>query len=184
MIVRRALHTSTRASAAAPLTVGLRREDPRRVWERRCPLDPPTIETLTNSGVQVLVQPCSRRIFPMSTLLSAGAVAHDTLEPAHVVIGIKEPELAEVTRLKGPVGLKASRGDLQVERTWLMFSHTTKGQVYNMPLLAEFLDAEGGGKARLVDWEGILDQSGKRTVGFGWFAGGKWFSNPPIQGSG
>jgi alpha-aminoadipic semialdehyde synthase len=108
----------------------------------------------------------------MSSLLKAGAVAHPTLEPAHVVMGIKEPELAEAQRLKGSVGLKSIHGETEVERTWMMFSHTTKGQVYNMPLLAEFLAEEGGGSARLIDWEGLVDQDGKRTVGFGWFAGG------------
>jgi len=57
-----------------------------------------------------------------------------------------------------------------VPRTHLIFSHTTKGQPYNMPLLAH--DAV---PPRLIDFELITDGEGGRTVGFGWFAGGESF---------
>jgi alpha-aminoadipic semialdehyde synthase len=58
-----------------------------------------------------------------------------------------------------------------------MFSHTIKGQPYNMPLLSRFLresNSEGKGDLlpRLIDYESITKTDGKRTVGFGWFAGG------------
>ena len=52
-----------------------------------------------------------------------------------------------------------------------MFSHTTKGQPYNMPLLARFLNAEPL-SSQLIDYELLTGADGKRTVGFGWFAGG------------
>jgi alpha-aminoadipic semialdehyde synthase len=68
----------------------------------------------------------------------------------------------------------------------MMFSHTAKGQEYNMPLLSRFLS--GGGRyadpklsgdeslpqlmARLVDYELLTGTDGKRTVAFGWHAGG------------
>ena len=68
----------------------------------------------------------------------------------------------------------------------MMFSHTVKGQEYNMPLLSRFL---AGGHhfahpkltgdnslpqlaARLVDYEFLTESNGKRTVAFGWHAGG------------
>ena len=61
----------------------------------------------------------------------------------------------------------------------MMFSHTVKGQPYNTPLLARFLASPTSTTSsaellpRLVDYELLMDQaSGKRTVGFGWFAGG------------
>lgn len=69
-----------------------------------------------------------------------------------------------------------------------MFSHTTKGQAYNMGLLSKFLrkkdaiedgngeigvDVKKGLKPRLIDYELLVGEDGKRTVGFGWFAGGK-----------
>ena len=60
-----------------------------------------------------------------------------------------------------------------------MFSHTHKGQKYNAPLLSKFLrDPLGSGSGdenalpTLIDWELLTDGKGKRTVGFGWFAGG------------
>ena len=44
--------------------LGIRREDPQRIWERRCPLTPEAVERLVNEhNVEVLVQPCDRRIF-------------------------------------------------------------------------------------------------------------------------
>ena len=59
-----------------------------------------------------------------------------------------------------------------------MFSHTTKGQPYNMELLSRFLSQPGSPSdkdalcARLIDYELLVGEDGKRTVGFGWFAGG------------
>lgn len=48
-----------------------------------------------------------------------------------------------------------------------MFSHTAKGQAYNMPLLSRFTQAT----ARLIDYELLTGRDGKRTVAFGWYAG-------------
>lgn len=49
-----------------PVVIGIRREDPLRIWERRCPLTPEAVQTLIqDEGVSVLVQPCERRIFTM-----------------------------------------------------------------------------------------------------------------------
>ena len=57
-----------------------------------------------------------------------------------------------------------------------MFSHTHKGQEYNMELLSRFLAGPESTDARtlptLIDWELLTDEAGKRTVGFGWYAGG------------
>lgn len=62
-----------------------------------------------------------------------------------------------------------------------MFSHTHKGQEYNTPLLSRFLHGSDSRTATpdashllpsLIDWELLTDANGKRTVGFGWYAGG------------
>jgi alpha-aminoadipic semialdehyde synthase len=88
----------------------------------------------------------------------------------------------------------------------MMFSHTTKGQPYNMGLLSRFLRPAGylgtptgigmstgngrevratvdneiskgtGLRPRLIDYELLVGEDGKRSVGFGWFAGGSFFS--------
>jgi alpha-aminoadipic semialdehyde synthase len=70
-------------------------------------------------------------------------------------------------------------------QTYFMFSHTHKGQPYNTPLLARFVASEGTPKEakmssafpRLIDYELLTDADGKRTVGFGWFAGGAFRSS-------
>lgn len=64
-------------------------------------------------------------------------------------------------------------------RTHLMFSHTAKGQAYNLPLLSRFATGQtaDAAPARLIDYELLTDGPGreaKRVVGFGWFAGGSW----------
>jgi len=47
-----------------PLIVGIRREDPSRIWERRAPLTPDAVnELVERRGVQVHVEQCDRRIF-------------------------------------------------------------------------------------------------------------------------
>ena len=56
-------------SLSTGLTIGIRREDPARIWERRCPLTPQAIHDLVQKeGVNVLVQPCERRVFTMREL--------------------------------------------------------------------------------------------------------------------
>jgi len=53
-----------------PVVVGIRREDPARIWERRCPLTPQAIQELVQKdGVQVLFQPCERRVFTSQELV-------------------------------------------------------------------------------------------------------------------
>ena len=103
---------------------------------------------------------------------------HPTLSPADVIIGIKETPLNEVL-----TDLSPSSGS---PRTHIMFSHTHKGQEYNAPLLSRFLGKDIDEKGlrdktspesqlpTLVDWELLTDENGKRTVGFGWYAGGKY----------
>lgn len=60
-----------------------------------------------------------------------------------------------------------------------MFSHTAKGQRYNTPLLERFiknLQADSNKKyRRLIDYELLTDGDGKRTIGFGYHAGGSKF---------
>ncbi|KIJ19435.1 hypothetical protein PAXINDRAFT_68974 [Paxillus involutus ATCC 200175] len=162
---------STRTFAAvAPsskLTIGVRREDPARIWERRCPLTPLAVESLVhNDNVDVLIQDCDRRVFPIDQYIKAGARVHPTLEPAHIVLGIKETPLNEL--ITSPPRTTGSASP--VPRTHLMFSHTTKGQPYNMELLSRFLGRDHL-LPRLIDYELLIGPDGKRTVAFGWFAG-------------
>ncbi|KIY47717.1 hypothetical protein FISHEDRAFT_44841 [Fistulina hepatica ATCC 64428] len=161
----RRLHRITTAGLRR-LTLGIRREDPSRIWERRAPLTPDAVHRLVSqSGLAVHVQSCYRRVFPDTDYEKAGAVITRDLANAHIVLGIKEPPLSEVET--API-------DGTFSRVHLMFSHTAKGQPYNTPLLARFVAKGGQGDTycpQLIDYELLTNESGRRTVGFGWFAG-------------
>ncbi|KDQ17415.1 hypothetical protein BOTBODRAFT_105760 [Botryobasidium botryosum FD-172 SS1] len=162
VVVRR-----TRAISSSAITIGIRREDPARIWERRCPLTPDAVrELIRDHGVNVILQDCDRRIWTRDNFLKVGASFHPTLEPATIILGIKEVPLNELITSPSPEGLP---------RTHIMFSHTIKGQPYNMPLLTRFMSTKDSPtSARLIDYELLTDQAGprgKRVVGFGWFAG-------------
>lgn len=172
-VILRGYH-STAANIPKPV-IGIRKEDPSRIWERRAPLTPDAVHHLVKStGMDVLIQDCERRSFRTSDYVKAGACVHETLEPAHIVLGIKETPIDQA--LTSPV--LSPWTHKPVPRTHLMFSHTIKGQPYNMQLLSKFLAAPSLSDPhllpRLIDYELLTDDTGKRTVGFGWFAGGQF----------
>ena len=173
-VILRRCHSTTPNTPR--LIVGIRKEDPSRIWERRAPLTPDAVHHLVKStGVDVLIQDCERRAIPTSDYVKAGARVHESLDPAHIVLGIKETPINQVltTPAISPWTSKP------VPRTHLMFSHTIKGQSYNMQLLSKFLAAPSLPDPRLlprlIDYELLTDDAGKRTVGFGWFAGGQYY---------
>jgi alpha-aminoadipic semialdehyde synthase len=87
--------SSSQASEIAPGglkgngVVGVRRETKNR-WERRAPLAPQHVRTLTRKGVTVLVQPSRMRIFTDGEYERAGAVLTEDLSPASLIVGVKE----------------------------------------------------------------------------------------------
>ena len=105
---------------------------------------------LVRDGYTVLVQPSKMRIFTDEQYLKAGATLKEDISAASLILGIKEV----------PVD------DLIPERTYMLFSHATKGQEGNMKLLDAILEK----KIRLIDYERIV-VNGKRAVGFGYHAG-------------
>ncbi|KAF8646029.1 hypothetical protein AX16_007454 [Volvariella volvacea WC 439] len=162
----------------APLTIGIRREDPKRIWERRAPLTPDAVyELVSKRDVRVLVEPCDRRVFPSHEYAKAGATVTQNLDSAHILVGIKETPLDQL--ITSPIANPRPKSDTPlVPRTHLMFSHTAKGQPYNTPLLARFLASPSTSLdaapllPTLVDYELLThEKDGKRTVGFGWHAG-------------
>lgn len=132
-------------------TIGIRREDKSR-WERRAPLTPDHVKLLIkDTGTKIYIQPSTKRIFPIETYERAGAIVTEDLSPADIILGIKEvPE-----------------SSLLPEKTYIFFSHTHKGNEKNMPMLQNILDKN----IRLMDYELMTDEKGKRLVAFGKFAG-------------
>jgi hypothetical protein len=123
-------------------------------WERRAPLDPKTVGSLVQRGVQVLVQPSNRRVFTNEEYADAGAIITEDISAANTIFGVKEIPPKNV--LPG--------------KTYVLFAHVIKAQPSGMPLLDEFLKKN----ARLVDYEVIRNvqaKGGQRLVAFGKFAG-------------
>ncbi|RUS28672.1 Saccharopine dehydrogenase-domain-containing protein [Jimgerdemannia flammicorona] len=165
----------TRALATAVhkfKSVGIRREDKSR-WERRAPLTPEAVERLIKeTGARVYVQPNSNAAPGNSSTRGhlAGATIQEDLSPADIILGIKEVPIPS----------------LLPDKTYMYFSHTHKGQHYNMPMLQNVLDkvkrwglnhdpfmhlALVTQNVRLIDYELMTDAKGKRVIAFGKFAG-------------
>lgn len=133
------------------VTIGIRREDKNK-WERRVPLVPSDVADLRHRhALTFLVQPSPLRVFADDEYAAAGAVVSEELAPAGVVVAVKEIPL-----------------ELLRERTvYLFFSHTVKGQKYNMPLLQRILDLG----ATLIDYERIVNEQNRRLIFFSLHAG-------------
>lgn len=132
-------------------TLGIRREDKNK-WERRVPLIPGHVKELKEQhGIETIVQPSSIRIFPDKEYESFGAVINEDLSSSSVVFAVKEIPIQY----------------LQAGKTYVFFSHTIKGQSYNMPMLKKMMELG----CNLIDYEKITDERGRRLVFFGKFAG-------------
>ncbi len=132
------------------MKVGLRRED-KNEWERRVPLTPDHVRSLVRQGVQVVVQPSTIRIFKDDEYRSVGAAVHENLSDCRVVFAVKEIP-ADFFRDQG---------------VYMFFSHTFKGQPYNMPMLRKIIDRG----ATLIDYEKVTDDQNRRLIFFGNYAG-------------
>lgn len=134
-----------------PNLLAIRRED-KNEWERRTPLTPAQVGTLIEEHqLQIIVQPSEIRAFADEAYAAVGAKIQEDLSPADVILAIKEI----------PVDL------LQADKTYLFFSHTIKGQPYNMPMLQKLLDLN----CQLIDYERVEDEQERRLIFFGEHAG-------------
>jgi alpha-aminoadipic semialdehyde synthase len=131
--------------------IGIRRED-KNEWERRVPLTPADAAAVqAERGHRIVVQPSPIRVFDDDAYRDAGLeVSEDALD-ADILIGVKEipPELYRPAKV------------------YVNFSHTIKGQPYNMPLLKRYMELG----CSLVDYECIADDDGRRLIFFSLHAG-------------
>ncbi len=131
--------------------IGIRREN-EDISERRAPFTPQQVaELIREYGVEVAVEPSSDRVFPDEEYRKAGAIISQDLSGCNIIFGVKE----------------IPAGELLPKQTYCYFSHTIKGQAYNMPMLKRILDL----RATLLDYEKVTNGSGKRLIFFGPFAG-------------
>lgn len=131
--------------------LGIRREDKNK-WERRVPLIPEDIKELSEKhSIRTMVQPSTLRIYPDSAFEVPGAVVDEDLSKANTIFAVKEI----------PINLLAAN------KTYLFFSHTIKGQPYNMDMLRRLMVL----KCNLIDYERIVNEKNQRLIFFGAHAG-------------
>ena len=131
--------------------IGIRHED-KYLLERRAPLTPLHVARLVSKyDLQFIVQSSEKRIFSDDAYRKAGANVVSDLTAANIIIGIKEMPDDFFERSK----------------TYLFFSHVSKGQFQNMSMLSHLMEMG----CNLIDYEKVTDDQGKRLIFFGRYAG-------------
>ncbi|RMH60450.1 MAG: hypothetical protein D6677_13690 [Calditrichaeota bacterium] len=119
--------------------------------EKRSPMAPEQAAELIRQGLKVTVEPWANRFFDDASWRTAGAELSEDISRADIIFGVKEVPI----------------DDLIPGKPHVFFSHTIKGQSYNMPLLQAILDKE----VTLMDYEKVTDEKGRRLIFFGPYAG-------------
>ena len=101
--------------------------------------------------IEIFVQPSPSRSYKDSEYVAAGITLKEDLTDCDVLVGVKEQVVST----------------LIPNKTYFFFSHTAKEQEYNRPLLRAIVDK----KIQLVDYEYLTDNTGKRVIAFGRWAG-------------
>jgi len=131
--------------------IGIRRED-LYAWERRTPLIPEHVrELIAEQKLECVVQSSNRRVYSDEEYRRLGIPIVEDLDACPVVIGLKEI----------PVEV------LRPDKIYVFFSHTIKGQPFNMPMLHRILQLG----STILDYEKIVDDRGRRLIFFGNYAG-------------
>jgi alpha-aminoadipic semialdehyde synthase len=130
--------------------IGIRLED-KNDWERRVALTPDAVRQLAADGVEVRVERFERRAFPDDAYAEAGATLSDDVRDCELVLGIKE----------------MPKDYFRPGGAYFFFSHTIKGQPYNMDMLRSLVER----RCTLLDYERVADEKGRRLIFFGRYAG-------------
>jgi alanine dehydrogenase len=132
-------------------TIGIRRED-KDSTEKRAPLTPSQVKKLIQEDrIVVKIQNSNNRIFKDKDYTDAGAILLDQLEDCNIILGVKEIPTHHILP----------------QQAYCFFSHTIKGQSYNLPMLKRMLDLRN----TLMDYEMVTDEKGRRLIFFGRYAG-------------
>ena len=126
--------------------IGIRHEDKTK-WERRIPLVPDQIRGLIEThGIPIVVEASEQRAFSNEEMAACGAEVTDCLADCPIILGVKEVPI----------------GRLEAGKIYMFFSHTIKGQSYNMAMLKRMMELG----CSLIDYERIVDEQGRRLVFF------------------
>lgn len=134
------------------MKIGILREE-KTPEDNRVPLTPSQCRTLMEeySNIWVAIQPSSTRCYTDDEYRYQGIAVRENLSDCDLLLGVKEipPHL------------------LIPDKTYMIFSHTIKKQQHNKKLLRAVLEK----KIRLIDYECLTDERGKRIIAFGRWAG-------------
>jgi saccharopine dehydrogenase (NAD+, L-lysine-forming) len=131
--------------------IGIRRESV-DATDRRAPLTPQQAQRLVRGqDIKVIVQPSRLRVFPDEDYEAAGAVISSDLSGCNVSFGLEGIPIEHI-----------SPGQV-----YCFFSRTVKAQRYNMPMLKHIIES----RCTLLDYELVTNDSGKRLIFLGDFAG-------------
>ncbi len=131
--------------------IGLRKEE--KLFETRVAVIPEHVKELNQEhSIDFVVEPSEQRAFTEEEYQRASAQVLPLKNSATpIILGIKEM----------PIDF------FEEDIVYVFFSHTIKGQKYNMPMLQRILDT----KATLIDYERVVDEKGRRLIFFGNWAG-------------
>ena len=131
--------------------IGLRKEE--KAFETRVALIPDQVKSLVNShGIEFVIEPSTQRAFKEEEFERVGATALPLKgSGVPIVLGIKEM----------PIDF------FEKDVVYVFFSHTIKGQKYNMPMLQHIMNTG----STLIDYERVVDDKGRRLIFFGNWAG-------------
>jgi len=134
------------------MKIGILREE-KTPEDNRVPLTPSQCRTLMEEyyDIWVAVQPSPDRCYTDDEYRYQGITVRENLSDCDLLLGVKEipPHL------------------LIPDKTYMIFSHTIKKQPHNKKLLRSVLEK----KIRLIDYECLRDEKGKRIIAFGRWAG-------------
>ena len=134
------------------MKIGIIREE-KTPEDNRVPLTPSQCRTLMEeySNIWVAVQPSSKRCYTDDEYRYQGIAVREDLSDCDLLLCVKEipPHL------------------LIPDKTYMIFSHTIKKQHHNKKLLRAILEK----RIRLIDYECLKDEHGKRIIAFGRWAG-------------
>jgi len=121
--------------------------------DRRVPFTPNQVKMIKHRypQVEIFVQSSESRCYSDKEYAESGVEVVEQVDHCDILFGVKEVPIA----------------DLIEQKTYFFFSHTIKEQAYNRLLLKAILEK----KIRLIDYETITDQTGRRVVAFGRYAG-------------
>lgn len=102
-------------------------------------------------NIEIKVQSSPNRSYSDAEYEAAGFKIYDDVSDCDIMIGIKEVRIEE----------------LVPNKTYFFFSHTKKKQPYNQDLMHALIAK----KIRMIDYENITYDDGKRIIGFGYYAG-------------